>query len=311
MSEVTETGVETAQNDQAEMQDLMAGYNARSGNTLPADVPQTQSAQPESTPANDAPNDAPEGAQSQPVDEQPKDAAQLLEERLLSFKEEVRAMASSGDPAAVRKLHGEIGNINRKLKQLEPKPAPQPAPVNEELAAAMQGAERVAEEFQELGGPLVTALKAVAKAGNRPQEQQGMTQEEISAQIEARAAQLLAGEQERQRNDAVKVLKIDHPDFENVMRSKEFDAWVKAKPADLQETIIHTENPLLAARFLSEFKDSQQKQQKKQGRLASAVTPTGVSAPTAAPSKLTADEEIMLGYQKTASKNGFRALTKR
>jgi len=300
MSEVTEPGVETAQNDHAEMDDLMAGYNARSGNPLPADVPQTQSAQPESIPANEAPNEAPGGEQV-PQEEQPKTAAQLMAEQLAAFKEEVRAMTSSGDSDAVRRLHGEIGNINRTLKQLEPKPAPAVAPVDEELTAAMQGAEKVTEDFPEFGGPLVAALKAVEKAGRRPQEQQGMTQEQIEAQIEARANQLLAAEQERQRNDSVKVLKIDHPDYDTVMRSKEFDTWVNAKPADLRETIIHTENPLLAARFLTEFKESQRAVQQKQNRLASAVTPKGVAAPPAQ-SKLTDDEQLWAGYKSRAGR---------
>lgn len=313
MSDVTENGVETGQTEAEAMASMMAGYNARSANALPADVPQNQSAQPESIPANDVPIEAPQGGEQETPAAAPaepvKDAAALMREQLAAFKEEVRTIV--GDPTTVRKLHGEIGDINRKLKQLEAKPAPRPAPVDEELAAAMQGAERVAEDFQELGGPLVTALKAVAKAGNKPQEQQGLTQEQISEQIETRAKQLLESEQERQHNEAVTVLKMDHPDFTDVMRSPEFDAWVKAKPADLQETIRHTENPLLAGRFLTEFKDSRRAQEKKQGRLAAAVTPTGVAAPVAAPSKLTADEEIMLGYSKTASKNSFRQLHKR
>ena len=298
MSDVIESGVETAQNDHAEMDDLMAGYNARSGNPLPADVPQTQSAQPESIPANDVPNEAP--ADEQPA-EQPKDAKQLLAEQLAAFKEEVRAIALNDDSPAVRKLHGAIGDINRQLKQLEPKPAPQPAPVDDELTAAMQDAERVAEDFQEFGGPLVAALKAVEKAGRRPQDQQGMTPEQIEAQIEARANQLLAAEQERQRNDSVKVLKFDHPDYDTVMRSKEFDAWVKAKPAELQETIIHTENPMLAARFLTEFKETQRVQQQKQSRLAAAVTPKGVAAPPAQ-SKLTDEEQLWAGYKNRAGR---------
>lgn len=307
MSEVTETGVDTAQSDEEAMASLMAGYNARGANTPPVDVPDDTTAQPE-TPANNVPHDAPQGdeqatppvAEAEPV----KDAATLMREQLAAFKEEVRTIV--GDPTAVRKLHGEIGDINRKLKQLEPKAVPAPAPVNEELAAAMEGAERVAEEFQELGGPLVTAMKAMAKANATPQAS-GPTQEEISAQIEARARQLQQETEQRQHHDAVKVLKIDHPDFDNVMRSQEFDTWVKAKPVDLQETIRYTENPLLAARFLSEFKETQRTQQKKQDRLSRAVTPQGVAIVSAAPSKLTPDEEVMLGYQKS----GPRPLHKR
>lgn len=303
MSDVIETGDEAAQNDADEMASLMAGYNAR-GATPPADVPSDTSAQPGGIPANDVLNDAPQdGDPADPpviVDAPVKDAAQLLEEKLAALKEEVRAIATNGDPA-VRKLHGEIGDINRKLKQLETKPEPQAAPVDDELTAAMLGAEKMAEDFQELGGPLVTALKAVAKAGQRAAPvSTGPTQEEINAQIEIRAQQLLAGEQQRQFEEAQKVLKVDHPDFDSVMRSKEFDAWVKTKPADLQDTIIHTENPLLAARFLGEFKDSQRTQQKKQERLRSAVTPQGVAVTSTAPSKLTPEEEIMLGYQGRA-----------
>ncbi len=312
MSDVTETGAETEQIEAEAMAAMMAGYNARSGNTLPADVPQNQAAQPESIPANDVPSNAQEdGGQTQPVVEQPKDAAQLLEEKLAAFKEEVRAIASSGDPVAVRKLHGEIGDINRKLKQLEPKPAPEPAPVDDELTAAMQGADKVAEDFPELGGPLAVALKAVAKAGNRASEQLGMTQEQINEQIEASAKRLQKEADDRRYNDSVVALKAEHPDFATVKDSPEFATWVSTKPADLQNVITYTDNPVLASRYLSEFKDAQRAQQKKQGRLANAVTPTGVPAPTVAPSKMTEAEEIALGYNKVASKSNFRQLNKR
>src|SRR5260221_547229 len=104
MSVETETGVEAAQNDAEEMASLMAGYNAR-GNKPPADVPDEQSAQPGSTPANDAPADAPQdgGGPADPPVAVSKDAAQLLADQLAAFKEEVRAIAANGDPAAVRK----------------------------------------------------------------------------------------------------------------------------------------------------------------------------------------------------------------
>lgn len=311
MSDVTETGVETAQVDQTEMNDLLAGYNARSGNTLPAEVPNPSSEQPVIDPAKEVPTNTQGDLPTDPPVAEPKDQVQLLRDQMAAFKEEVRALAS-GDPAAVRKLHGEIGDINRKLKQLEPKPAPAVAPVDEELAAAMQGAEKVGEEFQELGGPLVTALKAVAKsAAARPVEQPGMTQEQINEQIEARAKQMLEEAEQRAYNEAVIVLKADHPDFATVKDSPEFATWLKAKPAELQDVITHTDNPVLAGRYLTEFKESQRVQQKKQGRLASAVTPTGVPAPAATQSKLTADEEVALGYNRFASKNGFRSTSKR
>lgn len=305
MSEVTDTGVDTAQSDDEAMASLMAGYNARGANTPPVDVPDDTTAQPE-TPANNVPHEAQGGeqatsaaAEAEPV----KDAATLMKEQLAAFKEEVRTIV--GDPQAVRKLHGEIGDINRKLKQLEPKPEPKAAPVNEELTAAMQGAERVAEEFQELGGPLVTAMKAMEKAN--ASRVVGPTQEEINNQIDARAKALQEEADTRRYNEAVVALKAEHPDFATVKDSPEFGAWVNSKPAELQGVIFHTDNPVLASRYLSEFKDSQRTQQKKQDRLSRAVTPQGVAIASAAPSKLTPEEEIMLGYQKS----GPRPLHKR
>lgn len=302
MSDGTETSAEVAQPAGDELADLMAGYNAGAAEQAPPAVNQEASEKPGDVDPETAQTAAPEGSSEHSSTEEQQTAAPSIEDRLAELKAEVRAIAPGND-AAVRKLYGEIGAINRTLQEMKPKAAPAPAPVDDELTAALKDVDQAAEDFPELSAPIANAIKAVAKKVNsfQPSGQQGqaLSQEQIDATIAARL-------EEQRRRDAEEALVIDHPDFNTVIRSPQFEAWVNAKPADQQATIRNTQNPLLASRFLSDFKASQQVKQQKQSRLAAAVTPTGVAKP-AAPSKLSAEEEILLGYQKA----GPRPLHKR
>lgn len=301
MSDGTETSAEVAQPAGDELADLMAGYNAGAAEAPPA-ASQAETAQPDAG-SHEAQVTAQPGEVEQPSGEDQPQAVPSIEDRLAELKAEIRAQAQNGSQADVRKLYGEIGAINRTLQELKPAPKPpEPAPVDAELTAAMEGVDRVAEDFAELGAPIASAVKALANKVNSlpaPAAPQAVSQEQIDATINARLA-------EQRRRDAEESLVVDHPDFNTVIRSQAFEAWVSTKPADQQATIRNTQNPLLASRFLTDFKASQQVRQQKQSRLAAAVTPTGVAKP-AAPSKLSAEEEIMLGYQQA----GPRPLHKR
>lgn len=282
-----------AQDDDAEaLAAMMAGYNARAAKSAPAQEVTTSEP---AVIAQVAEVAAPEASST----EEAEPAAPTLEERLAAFKEEIRLAADTQEPAAVRRLHGEIGDMNRRLKAMETKPAPAPAaPVDDELTAAMGKAEALAAEYPELAGPLVEALKAVTKAKpNAAPQGQALSQDDINRMVEERAAQQVRQLEERQRKEAEKVLKVDHPDFDTVIASKEFSSWVKTKPAELQDTIVNTENPMLAARFLSEFKETQRTTQKKTDRLKGAITPQGVTS-QAAPSKLPDEQGLWVGYNK-------------
>lgn len=300
MSTETESeSVEVVDQSEAEaLASAMAGYNARGGNASPpADVSTDEAAQPDSnTPAIVQDDSQPQEVQQQAEPDGGVKASNLAEQ-LAALKEEVKARSSEYSPEDIRKMNGDIGDINRRLKALEPPPQPATAPAapeNEELAAAMKQAEQLAEDFPELAGPLVAALKASVKA--QPQVSQPAAQaigvEEISA-IANKAAQnaRIAAAQE--------ALEEEHPDWTTVRNTPQFKEWFSSRPADYQEKLTNTWNPAVVARGLTEYKESVRTKQQKQNRLSSAITPRGVPTPPA-PSKLSDDEGFARGYAKGA-----------
>ncbi len=105
------------QSEEAALAEMMAGYKQARANAAPADT-----TPPVSTPATSS-ADAPAPADPAPPPEaeaapSPAPAPeQTLAETVAELKAKVKAMPE-GDPDAIRRLHGEIGNMNRMLKQL-------------------------------------------------------------------------------------------------------------------------------------------------------------------------------------------------
>ncbi len=247
---MTDQVVEQVQTEAEELASAMAGYNAR-GATPPAEEPE-QSVTPEETPeVAPAADDVP--------------AEPSVTDKLESLKAEIKAMKETSDPDVVRRMYGEIGNLNRTIKQMQTAPKSE-APATDEVAAALESAEQVAKDFPEIGEPMVRALKAVASraptAAPVPE-----------VDIDARLAQQF---QAARLRDAEEALAEEHPDFKSVIVTPEFQSWVSKKPADEQKRIATSQNPFVASKYLSEYKESLIAKQKKHDRLAAAVTPQGV-----------------------------------
>lgn len=303
MSVETETGdqagADSSAADDAALAEALAGYNARGAATAPpAAEPDTTAAQPEVS-ADAQPVTNPADAAGDPPAAPASATPSALEERLAAFKEEIRASASQYTPEEVRKLHGQIGEMNRKLQQMEKTKAdiPTPPPAPSPLDAAIAEAELAAEGFPEVAGPLVAALKLATQQKPAGPATPPLTQADIDARADARAQELFDQRQAAAREEAIAVLRTDHPDFQTVADSPEFDAWILTRPAELRSVIRNTENPVLAARFMSEFKSTQQAKQKKMDRLEGAITPTGTPS-SAAPSQPTDMELALAGYNK-------------
>lgn len=258
----------------AEMASLMAGYNntAVRAEEAPAEVVEVPPAAPEEV---------------DPVIEQQTQtpAAPSLADELAALKAKVKSMGGD-DPEAVRKLHGEIGSINRTLKQLTDA-QPKPEPVKDELTTAMEDAEAIATEFPEIAGPLVKAMKKLNEARAQAPAPQ-------ADDIDTRVATTVTKLRER---DAIEALAEEHPDFETVRQTPEFRAWEATKTPEYQERINNTWNPAVVSRALTEFKDSLKTKQKKQDRLAAAVVTPG-APPQARPSTLPDEEGFSVGYNK-------------
>lgn len=266
-----------------ELAAAQAGYGKKAarGEEPPAEeqsqAQQQQEEQPTETPAAEPADDQPKNEPAAPT------VASLADE-LKALKE--RVAAANSDPEAVRRMHGEIGNINRTLKALQKSAKAEDAPVDDELTAAMKLAEENAVEYPEIVGPLVKALKvAVARQPAAHVQPEDIDERVTTAVSKAR------------ETDAIEALKEEHPDFMTVRETPEYKTWLASKSPEFQERFLTTWNPSVVARGLTEFKDSLKKQQEKQTRLEKAITPKGVPQP-AKSSTLPDEAGFSVGYNK-------------
>lgn len=264
---MNEEVIETVDQDEAAaLASAIAGYEKK---TMRGDEP----------PVEVVP-DEPEHVQ----EEAPASNEPTVADELAALKAKVHAMAATNDPDAVRKLHGDIGDINRTLKNLQKS---EQAPFDEELTAAMTAAESVADEYPELAGPLVKAIKALGATRQTPAHHEPENVDErISAAVEHRL-----------QKNAIEALQEEHPDYSTVRETPEFKAWEKTKTPEFVQKLWASWNPAVVARGLTEFKDSIKARQKKQDRLAGAVTPQGVPS-QAKSSTLPDDAGFSVGYNK-------------
>lgn len=274
------------QDDAQALASAVAGY---SGKARVEETPAAASAEQPEQPAEEAPQVIEASPEVQPE----KTEAEKIAESLADLKAQVSAIKSGSDPDAVRKLHGEIGNINRTLKQLQAPASAGEAPADDELAAALKEAEKIASEFEEIGGPLVRALKAVAA-------------KQTSKSPDVDIASVVSEKVKEQRElDAIEALAEEHPDWQTVRSTPEYKAWLSSKTPEFQERFNSTWNPAVVAKGLTEFKDSLKVKETKQKRLAAAVTPQGVPRP-ATPSTIPDEEAALIGYNKGPKRLGMR-----
>lgn len=271
------------QDDAEALASAMAGYNKKEARgEMPPAEPVEQPVQADTEAGAEAPVAEAEPT-TEPEPPQEPTVTDLAEE-LKALKAKVAA--STSDPDAVRKLHGEIGNINRTLKQMQSSaPKKEEAPVVDEMAAALQIAEKTAEEYPEIAGPLVKAIKAVTTWKQTAPEVQP---KEIEDRVSAAQA--------RQR-EAIEALAEEHPDYTTVRETPEFKAWLSSRTPEYQDKLNSTWNPAVVSRGLTEFKDSLKTKQKKQDRLAAAVV-TPAASQQAKPSTLPDEQGLWVGYNK-------------
>lgn len=263
----------TVQTDEQVAAEILAGYeNSTRGEKPPVEIEPIVEEEVADVPPPD-----------EVVAEDPP--AVILAAELKALKAKISA--SSGDADEIRKLHGAVGDINRTLKALQSTSTkPDEAPADDELAAALASAEAAAEEYPEVVGPLVKALKA--SIARQPAAQ---------AQPEDLAERVTAAVSKARETDAIEALKEEHPDFMTVRDTPEYKTWLASKPPEFQERFNTTWNPAVVARGLTEFKDSLKKQAQKQTRLATAVAPQGVPG-RAGPSTLPDEAGFSVGYNK-------------
>lgn len=250
------------QTEEEILAEVMEGYNPARGDEPPA----------EDDPA------ATEGDSF--IAETPELTVDTLAAELKDLK--ARVAASHSDPDVVRKMHGEIGNINRTLLAMQPQA---PAPTPDDGDAAMDAS---AAEYEDVTGPLVKEIKAMK--ARMAQQSANQTPEDFDARVSATVTRI-------REKDAIETLEEDHPDFRTVRDTLEYKSWLSRKTSEFQERFTKTWNPAVVARGLTEFKDSLKQRATKQTRLAGAITPQGVPQQVGS-STISDDEALWAGYNK-------------
>lgn len=185
----------------------------------------------------------------------------------------------------IRKSFGQYGELNRQIQEMR-----------QGLSAGKPGRKitadllkRVNEEIPGLGDALAqdlseilgTAEAAQAKAESKGEafDQDKFITEKIKPALSDIEARLNQGAE-------LRIVKSIHRDFDKVVKSPEFSAWLKALPEDRQKEVRESQDGLVAADAVTEFKGWSEKAKKdadrKTKRLETAVTPKGVpgDAPT-------------------------------
>lgn len=296
---------------QAEAQALaeaQAGYasKARAAAELTAPAPATAAVQPaagaplaDSVPLSASAPDPEPAPDLQAEPAKPTAAEAALTQQLEDLKAQVRELKSSGaDAATVRKMHGEIGDINRTLKQFAAVKAAE-APAGDELAAALKAAEGVAEEYPDIAGPIVKAIQAMQTRS--PASAAAPEPETPEPQQQGTTPAPTADAEERDEHGYTKVQRaaidaIDEvvPDRFEIKASPEYQTWFAAwKTPEYRKKVLSSWNPAVVAEPFAAFKAWQAQRKQKQNVIDAAVQPQGSAQ---APAATTIPDEA--GFQR-------------
>lgn len=200
----------------------------------------------------------------------------------------------------IRKNFGQIGDLTRTVNEL--KAARGNTAAGRRITA--EALKRVNEELPGLGAALAADLQEImggADVAQAAAEAKGQTfdpEKYFSEKVVPALQQLEARNNERAE---LRIVKSVHRDFDAVVKTPEFSAWLKTMPEDRQKEIRESEDGFVAADAVTEFKTWRDKQgktkQQQKSRLEAAVTPNGV--PNAAgPQPTDEDAEFNKGFSK-------------
>ena len=247
--------------------------------------------------------------QAEPAKPTPAEAA--LKQQLEDLKAQVQELKASGaDAATVRKMHGEIGDINRTLKQFAAVKAAE-APADDELAAALKSAEAVADEYPDIAGPIVKAIKALQARAPAPAVAPEPAQPDPQQQPEPTQASPSAEEERdehgytKEQRRAIAELDELHPDRFEIKASSEYQAWfANWMTPEYRAKVNSSWNPAVVAEPFTAFKVYRASLQRKKDRLDAAATPQGTPQ-SSTPSTLPDEAGFERGYKRAAQSRHF------
>jgi hypothetical protein len=177
----------------------------------------------------------------------------------------------------IRKVYGKFGELNGQLQKLQ-----QGQPTRTFTAGALK---RLNEEFPEIASMLAEDLTELMGSPAAPATEAPAQEHKTTEAASAADVKTLITEAVTQVREATeqRLLTVLHPDWNTVVKSPEFAAWMGTLPADKAKKYGESDDAFVAAEAFTEFKAFKPKGQKPSARgkerLEQAITPDGDGAP--------------------------------
>lgn len=204
-------------------------------------------------------------------DDQPSEEEQIqkvIQENPQLTEEQVRSLFEENNQL----IYGKFGEFNRSLQEVRQlaSQAQQFVPQNVQVTA--ENFSKVREEF---GEEFAAAMAHDLAQIQMQQVQSGFNQEQIDQYVSQKL-------EAAQNQFEMKLVSMAHPDWQDVVAGNEFAEWMQKQPPQIQEMLGNTwDSEFLTTAigaFKSETSRKQQVTQKRNDRLAAAVTPSSNGA---------------------------------
>lgn len=199
--------------------------------------------------------------------------------------------------AAIRKLQGQIGDLNSLLREQMKKKEEAGKPTTVTAVELRRMKEQFPELAEFLQEDLAESLAALAPKAPDPTEVQGLIEKGVSQGV----AQQMAVMREQIVTDSHANWKTDlwQDGQLGTQRTADYAAWLKSMPPEQAKAFEESENPFYVAKRIAEFyewRDQAAKaKQQQQDRLKAGITPKGV--PRAGQPTMSDEEALRKGFE--------------
>ena len=199
--------------------------------------------------------------------------------------------------AAIRKLQGQIGDLNSLLREQMKKKEEAGKPPTVTAVELRRMKEQFPELAEFLQEDLAESLAALAPKAPDPTEVQGLIEKGVSQGV----AQQMAVMREQIVTDSHPAWKTDlwQDGQLGTQRTADYAAWLKSMPPEQAKAFEESENPFYVAKRIAEFYEWRDKaakaKQQQQDRLKAGITPKGV--PRAGQPTMSDEEALRKGFE--------------
>ena len=191
-----------------------------------------------------------------------------------------------------------VGNLQTAIREIKEGAK---TPSAAKLSVMKGQLKKLSEEYPDIARlmeeDLAETTAAPAQTAPQPAQPAQTATPDLDSMVEERVAKRMEAIEERW-------LGRDHPDWQEVAKSNDFNLWIATLKPERQQEILKTSDASVFGQALTEFKDRQKgrttARTTKQNRLEAAITPQGADD-DASQDQLTADQAMEAAYKRKSA----------